>query len=251
MRPHAADRDASGLHRLRHVAHQVDVQQPVFEARPDRPHVVGETEGALERACGDPAVQEVPLLLVLLVLTARHGERVLARLDGQTGLGEPRHRQRDPVLVLAGLLDVVGRVGRGRLIQPVHGLEEVHHPVEADRAAEQGGCIERFHGSHPPTEQRDVWDPRFAIPLEVRRSRTASAVTLSQMEAAAGDSRDRPRNPALPPPGRRSAARAAAVDGHDGNLPPHGSPSAPCRNGAVPRTVPPVRYSGRGVRPCS
>src|SRR3954451_2745124 len=65
------DLDATRPQLLRHLARELDRQQPVLEARPLHLDVVGELEPALERAGRDAAV-EVLRVTVGLLLPAHH-----------------------------------------------------------------------------------------------------------------------------------------------------------------------------------
>jgi hypothetical protein len=110
------DLDGARLHRLGHLAGEVDMEQPVLDARGDHLDVVGEAEPTLEGALGDTAMQVRPLLRVaLLIDPAGDHQVVLLGADLEVALTEAGHRHRDAVLVLAGLLDVVGRVGGHRV----------------------------------------------------------------------------------------------------------------------------------------
>ena len=74
----AADVDLPRLHRLGDLAHQLDREQPVLQVRAPDLDMVGKREAALERAVGDPAIDEVAALLVALVrLAARDQQHVL------------------------------------------------------------------------------------------------------------------------------------------------------------------------------
>ena len=85
------------------------------------------------------------MLLVLLgLLLAADRQRVFLRLDRQLGLGEARDRDRDAIVVLAGALDVVGRVARGAVRRSP--IEHREQPVEADGRTIEGSKIESSHG---------------------------------------------------------------------------------------------------------
>lgn len=68
----ARDWDRPRLHRLRNLAHKVDVQEPVLQARPLYLDMVGELEATLEGPRGDALVEHVTglLLFVGLLLAA-------------------------------------------------------------------------------------------------------------------------------------------------------------------------------------
>ena len=58
----------------------------------------------------------------------------------EVSAAEPGHRHGQAIAVVAGLLDVIGRVGGcgGRFLRGVH---ETRETVEADRGAEQGSEV--------------------------------------------------------------------------------------------------------------
>src|SRR5205823_10238524 len=143
LRLTVADRDLARLLRLGNLTHEIDVQESVLEARALDLDVVGELEDALERARRNALIEHlVAVLLVLRVLLAFDGQRVFLRFDRELVLAEAGHRHRDPIGVLAGPLDVVGRIARS-------GLGAVKHrekPVETDGRTIEGSKIESSHG---------------------------------------------------------------------------------------------------------
>src|SRR5215470_4834562 len=122
-----ADRDLARLLRLGNLAHEIDVQESVLQRRALDHDVVGKLEDALERARRDALIEHLAaVLLVLHLLLALDGQGVLLGLERQLVLTEPGHSYRDAIRVIAGTLDIVGRVARS-------GLEAVEHgeqPVE-------------------------------------------------------------------------------------------------------------------------
>src|SRR5580704_16358866 len=140
-----ADRDAAGLFRLGNLAHQIDMQQAVLELGALDLDEVGELEHALERARGDPLVKHVAALSFLLgVLVAADGEGIFLRDDRQFGLAEARDRDRYAILVLAGPLDIVGRVPGSAALDAL--IEQRKQPVKADGGTIKGCKIESSHG---------------------------------------------------------------------------------------------------------
>src|ERR1700693_4837035 len=107
--------------------------------------MVGELEATLEGARGDALVEDVVRSLAVRLLLAADGEGVLLRLDRELLAGEARHRKGDAVGVLAGALDVVGRVSRRRVHAPER-IEERKQAVVADGGTVEGSEIERRHG---------------------------------------------------------------------------------------------------------
>ena len=140
----AADRDPARLQRLGHHPLQADMQQAVLQVRAIDHDVVGEHEAALERAAGDAAIQHLTFLPSLLD-PAGHHQRVVLHDQVQFLRPEPGHRHGQAVGVLAGLLDVVGRVARcvRRRTSRVH---QTGQPVETDGGTEQRSKIESRHG---------------------------------------------------------------------------------------------------------
>ena len=75
-------------------------------------------------------------------MLALDGQRVLFRFDREVAFAEAGDRDRDAIVVLAGALDVVGRIAR-------RGFKAVEHreqPVEADGRTIEGSKIESSHG---------------------------------------------------------------------------------------------------------
>jgi hypothetical protein len=102
-----ADLDRGRLGCLEYFANHIDIKQAIVRAGAHHLHVVGETKAPLKRAPGDTAVQVAAAVLVLRLCLTRLRERVF--LNGDVGLcrREPGHGRRQPVSVLAGLLDLV------------------------------------------------------------------------------------------------------------------------------------------------
>ena len=90
---------------------QVDMQQPVIQARAADLDPIRQDEGALKLPRGDAAVQELPLAvgLVLAAMTLDHQLIVLGG-DADVPGREPGHRQGNPQPILADPFDVIGRV---------------------------------------------------------------------------------------------------------------------------------------------
>ena len=88
------------------------MQKAVFQRRPGDLDPFGQHEAALEGAGGDPAMQEHAVGLFLGLAAPDHQ---LAVLDGdrQVVFAKSRDGERDPELVVGGLLDVEGRVALG------------------------------------------------------------------------------------------------------------------------------------------
>src|SRR6516165_7213548 len=138
-----ADWDLAGLLRLGNLTHEIDVQETVLKGRALDVDVVGKLEDALERAGRDALIEHLAaVLLVLRLFLAFDRQRVFLRLDRKLVLAEAGHRHRDTIGVLAGALDVVGRIARSGLEAVEHGEE----PVETDGRTIEGSKIESSHG---------------------------------------------------------------------------------------------------------
>src|SRR5947199_3728743 len=138
-----ADRDLARLLRLGNLAHEIDVQESVLEGRTLDLDIVGKLEDALERASRDALIEHLAVvLLVLRLFLAFDRQRVFFRSDRKLVLAKAGDCHRDAVGILAGPLDVVGRIARS-------GLEAVEHgeqPVETDGGTIEGSKIESSHG---------------------------------------------------------------------------------------------------------
>src|SRR5262249_61596023 len=86
---------------------------------------------------------------------ARGGQRVLLRLVGAVVRGNAGDRERDAVGVLAGPLDVVGRIGRAT-VEARNLVEHREEPVESDGGTIEGSKIERTHGISSLSDMRRV-----------------------------------------------------------------------------------------------
>src|SRR4051794_21614932 len=126
----AADVDLARLHRLGDLALQRDAEQAVGQLGAADPDEIGKLEAALEGAVGDPHVQEIAVLAPLLAAAAGDGQHVLVRDDLDILALEAGHGKRDPVAVLAELLDVEGRIIV--LLGAAGALQEIEQPIEAD-----------------------------------------------------------------------------------------------------------------------
>src|SRR6516162_1728772 len=144
-----ADLDRPRLHGLRHLARQLDAEQTVGQLRAHDLDVIGELEAALEGAAGDAAIEEL-LLLGRLLLLARDEQRIGLLGDREVALGEARHRHDDAIGVIARLLDVVGRIAEGGVIDPSGRIQQTGKAVETDGRPEQRAEIESLHGPYSP-----------------------------------------------------------------------------------------------------
>src|SRR5450759_733688 len=130
------DLDPARLHCLRHLADQIDLQQPVLERGALHLDVVGEVKLTPKRTRGNPLIEV--LVITLLGLAAFHRKHVLLRGDGDLFGHEAGKRQRDAIVLLTGSLDVVGRVVV-LAPQPERIVDEVEQAIETDgRSPERG-----------------------------------------------------------------------------------------------------------------
>src|SRR5690606_1964535 len=139
------DRDPARLHLLGDVALELDVQQAVPELGAKHLDMVGKLEAALERPRGDAAMQESRACVLLPSLAALDARHVAMGFYGDVVLREAGYGHRDAVGILAGALDIVGRIGL-----TVRGLSErVEHrekTVETDGRTIERRKINVTHG---------------------------------------------------------------------------------------------------------
>src|SRR6185312_9439903 len=139
----AADLDLLRLHRLGDLALELDRQHPVLHVRALDLDMVGKREAALERAVGDPAIDEVAvLLLTLLGLAARDDQLVLLAGDVDLVRREPGDGELDAIIVVALLDQIEGRVIFLAPLAEAVVLEHVEQPVEADSGTPERREIE-------------------------------------------------------------------------------------------------------------
>src|SRR6266849_5141760 len=136
------DRNPARLHGLRQLAHQLDLQEPVFKRRACHLDIVGEVELAPERTSRD-ALEQVVVITVLR-LAAFHGQHVLLCRDGDLLRLEAGQSERDAIVILTDACDVVGRIVVLAL-QPERIVDEVEQAIETDGRPPDGGEIEVSH----------------------------------------------------------------------------------------------------------
>src|SRR5580704_9816101 len=140
------DGDRPSLHRLRNLAHEVDVEEPVLQARAVDLDIVGELEATLEGSRGNALVEHLAgLFLGVGLLLAADRQLVLLRLDREISVGEAGDCDRDAIGVLTRPLDIIGRIARHRAFHTAELVEHGKHTVEADGYTVEGSKIECTH----------------------------------------------------------------------------------------------------------
>lgn len=129
-----ADLDPPRLHRLQHLAHQIDLQKTVPEGCRRDLHVVGEVENAAKGPRRDALIKV--LVLGLFDLAALDGQHILFGGDGDV-LGSET-RQRNLVLIVTRPFDVVRRVIVLLAGPPGGVFEQIKQAIEADGRAPKG-----------------------------------------------------------------------------------------------------------------
>jgi hypothetical protein len=117
------DRNVAGLLGLGNLADEIDVEQAILERGVFHQHEIGKLEDALEGARRDAAIQHLGFVLAVLIggFLAPDRQRVFLRDDGKLALREAGDGDADTVLVLAGALDIVGRIAGAACIRPLVG----------------------------------------------------------------------------------------------------------------------------------
>src|SRR5260370_19814765 len=196
------DRNPARLHGLRQLAHQLDLQEPVFKRRACHLDIVGEVELAPERTSRD-ALEQVVVITVLR-LAAFHGQHVLLCRDGDLLRLEAGQIERDAIVILTDACDVVGRVRVIVLaLQPERIVDEVKQAIETDGRPPDGGEIEVSHSHILHLSNMDT------------RGAQRAAAPLDFADPRMGDRRSRFRWPAF--------AVKRGNDDRDGSVPIAGS----------------------------
>jgi len=58
---------------------------------------------------------------------------------------ESGHRHHDAIGMFAGLLDVIGRIAEGAVVQAASIVQQARQSIEADGGAEKGSKVQRLH----------------------------------------------------------------------------------------------------------
>src|SRR3954447_16152431 len=176
LRLAVSDRNLARLFRLGDLANQLDVQETVLELCAGHLDIIGKLEAAFERAGRDALIEHLALVLfALLLLLAANGERIFLGLDRQVVLAKARDRNGDAVGVLAGTLDVIGRISGGRAVK-AGAIEHREQVVEADGRTIERSKIESSHGIS--SLKRHAEGPPRAGPEPGMRSRMACANSM-------------------------------------------------------------------------
>ncbi|MNL39854.1 hypothetical protein D3C87_1621630 [compost metagenome] len=107
--------------------------------------MVGKFEAVLERTPGN-ATMQVAIRWSLLLL-ADDSQQIGLETDVEIIPGKARHRDRDPVGVVAGLDDVIGRPVADRA-RALGVFQKIEDPVEADAGPEERCVVVRCCHSH-------------------------------------------------------------------------------------------------------
>jgi hypothetical protein len=137
----ALDRDFARLQCRRDLTHEVDRQETVAQIRSGDPDMVGKLEPVFERTAGN-ATMQVAIGRYLPVL-AGDNQQIGLEGDVEVVLGKTRHRDRDPVGVVTGLDDVIGRPVADRA-GTLGIFQKIEDPVEADAGPEQRCVVVRL-----------------------------------------------------------------------------------------------------------
>src|SRR5690348_103637 len=143
------------------------MEQAVLKRSASDLDMLGQLEHALEGSRRDALIEHLAFGLVGLGLLALDRQRVLLRLDRNLGLGEAGDRDRNAIGVLAGSLDVVGRVGRAVAFEARDLVEHREESVETDGRTIEGSKIERTHGISSLSDMQGP--PEGPDRLEIRR----------------------------------------------------------------------------------
>ncbi|CVI63557.1 hypothetical protein AGR9A_Lc40478 [Agrobacterium salinitolerans str. Hayward 0363] len=140
------DRNAARLHGFRNIADEIDVEEAVLQGSGLDLDMVGKLEATLESARGDTAIKKLPFRGFLIRgFLGFHSQRIGAGFDAEFVLIETGDGHGDAIGVLAGPLDIVGRIGLG-LFGLAESVKHREKTVEADGGTIEGGKINVTHG---------------------------------------------------------------------------------------------------------
>jgi len=145
-----SDRNAARLLGLGDLADEIDMQQAVLERGVLHGHEVGQLEHTLEGSRRDAAVKHFGIFLGILVgdFLALDRQRVFLGDDRKLALRKAGNCNADAIGVLAGALDIIGRVAGAAVGGGL--VEQLEETVEADRGTIEGGKVKGTHESSPP-----------------------------------------------------------------------------------------------------
>jgi len=133
------------------------VQETVLEVSALDLHMVGKLEHALEGARSDALIKGLALGIVGLgLLLAANRQGVLLRHDVEFGLGKACYRYADAIRVIAGALDVVGRVARDADVGIGKIVKKGEETIKADGRTIKGSKVESSHGISSLSDMRGV-----------------------------------------------------------------------------------------------
>src|SRR5690606_10346586 len=119
----------------------VHMEEAVLKVGTFHLDMIGKLEAALEAASRNTAMEIGHIFR--LIAAASDGQHVLLYLDLEVGLAKACHGDRDAIGILAGPLNVIGRIGGAGVAR--HGIEQRLKLVEADGRTVKGGKVEIPH----------------------------------------------------------------------------------------------------------
>src|SRR5690554_4165781 len=122
---------------------------------------------------------------------ASNGKHILLYLDLKIGFAKTCDRHRNAIPVLAGSLDIVGRIAEARVAR--HGIEQRLELIKANGRTVKGGKIEIPHISHPLQAMflacgKRVMPPMagYSLPRRTRLRRPAGHIWEFPVQASRG-----------------------------------------------------------------
>ncbi len=116
-----------------------------------------------------PWKQEGAVALRLVRLFTAHDQQVRLAMDRKIRFGEPGHCERDAIGILAGLLDVIGRVARRGLFEPGDLIDQREQPVKTDGGTMRGAR----------SKERMAYPPSSDMQNEIRhKGRTGNCAAI-------------------------------------------------------------------------
>src|SRR5690606_36689164 len=141
---------------LGNVADEIHMKETILEHGASNLHVVGQLEAPLEAARGNAAIEKLACILALLALFAPDRQYVTMCFNRDVFLGEARNRHRNAIGILAGALDIIGRI-RLAAIELTERVKHGEKPVEPYGRSVEGRKIDMTHGLSSCEQQVCVW----------------------------------------------------------------------------------------------